>query len=218
MVKEDVALIMLAGPIGTDAATVEIARMAKLIVCADGGAEHARRLGVIPHAIVGDLDSITHETLRHFQDQQHPPCEIERIPEQEHNDFEKALAYLSNRWSGTVCILGMTGGRTDHTLSNFSVMLRHSDKFSNIEALDGEFTHSFLTTKKNNRSFTCPIGTVISLMPYGEAIGVTTQNLLYPLSRETLRLDEREGLSNISTASPVTISMERGALLVSVQQ
>ena len=37
-----------------------------LIVAADGGADVARRLGIYPHVIIGDLDSITESTKRFF--------------------------------------------------------------------------------------------------------------------------------------------------------
>lgn len=221
MSQENFALVLLGGSLGDEAPALKVASGAKLIICADSGAEHVRELGLLADAIVGDLDSITPETLRHFEEQKmnkNHLCEIIKIPDQEHNDFEKVLIYLSERWNGAVRILGMTGGRTDHTLSNFSVMLRYTDTFSSIEAFDGEFIHSFLTSTQNNRSIECPIVTTISLMPFAEALRVTTKNLQYPLSSETLRLGEREGLSNISTGSPVSISIESGTLLVSVKR
>jgi thiamine pyrophosphokinase len=218
MAHENFALILLGGSLWDEISALQFASDSQSILCADSGAEHARTLGLPADAIIGDLDSITSETLQYFERQKNPTCEIIKIPDQEHNDFEKVLTYLSERWNGAIRILGMTGGRADHTISNFSVMLRYTDKFSSMEAFDGEFTHCFLTTKQKHRSIKCPIGTTISLMPFGEAIGVTTKNLQYPLSNETLRLGQREGLSNISTGSPVSISIESGMLLVSVKR
>ncbi len=216
MTQENFALVVLGGQLADEASASEFASNANLILCADSGAEHARKLGLPVDAIVGDLDSTTPETLRFFEEKKNPRCEIIKIPEQEYNDFEKTLDYLSERWNGAVHILGMTGGRADHTLSNFSVMLRCADRFTSLEAYDGSSVHSFLTTKRNHRSIECSTGTTISLMPFGEAAGVTTKNLRYTLSNETLRLGAREGLSNISTGSPVIVSIESGALLISV--
>jgi thiamine pyrophosphokinase len=34
-----------------------------LLICADGGAEYARRYHIVPHVVVGDMDSISSETL-----------------------------------------------------------------------------------------------------------------------------------------------------------
>ena len=167
MLSEIFALIALGGSLSDEISAAKTASGATLILCADSGAEHAQTLGLTIDTIVGDLDSISPGTIHHFQGQKNRPCEIIKIPDQERNDFEKVLAYLSERWNGAVRILGMTGGRADHTISNFSVMLRYADTFSNIEAFDGKFIHSLLTTKKNHRSIECPIGTTISLMPYG---------------------------------------------------
>lgn len=165
------------------------------------------------HAIVGDLDSVTQDTLRYFEER---GTEIVRVPEQDHNDFEKALEYLAGKWDGDVRILGITGGRADHTLSNFSVMLRYAERFASILAIDADAEYRFLTTDRNNCSIECPSGTTISLIPFGEARGIVTKNLRYPLSRETMSLGTREGVSNVATGSPVTISIESGLLLISV--
>ena len=102
-------------------------------------------------------------------------------------------------------VLGMTGGRADHTLSNFSVMLRYTERFTSLRAIDASTEFRFLTSSRNACAIECPCGTVLSLIPFGEASGIRTENLRYPLSRETLSLGMREGLSNVATGSPVTI-------------
>jgi thiamine pyrophosphokinase len=186
---------------------------ANTIVCADSGAEHGRRLRLDVMAIVGDLDSISNETLEHYREK---GSEIVRIPEQDHNDFEKSLRYLLSKEMTIVRVFGMTGGRTDHTLTNFSVMLRYTDQFDSLVALDANGEHQFLTAKKNAASINCAVGSAVSLTPFGEAIGVTTTNLKYALLGEQLKLGIREGLSNVATGTPVGVTIESGALLLSV--
>jgi len=183
------------------------------IVCADSGAEHARRLGLDLKAIIGDMDSISEETLGYYEDR---GTKIIRISEQETNDFEKALQYLLEQNIQDIRVLGMTGGRTDHTFTNFSAMLRYTDRFEKLVAIDMYGEHQFLTTRRNNASIYCPIGATISLTPFGEANGVTTTNLKYPLKGEALQLGVREGLSNVATGTPVGVTIESGALLISV--
>ena len=87
------AVLILGGELQDESLTRELASQSNLFVCADSGAEHARKLGLTPHAIVGDLDSITSETLNYFENEH---CEILRVSDQESNDFEKALAYILN--------------------------------------------------------------------------------------------------------------------------
>jgi len=207
-----VALIVLGGELAEEVA-LELTSRAKIILCADSGAEYARRLGLKASGIIGDLDSISPETLEFYRAE---GAEIIQEEEQESNDFEKALRHLSSRYNGDVAILGMTGGRTDHALANLSAMLRYSDKFTSLIAYDRFGEHQFLTKSLKVVSLDCEIGTTVSLLPYGEAHGIRTENLKYPLLGESLTLGKREGLSNVTTARPVSISIERGALLVSI--
>jgi thiamine pyrophosphokinase len=37
-----------------------------ILICADGGANSARKLNVLPNYIVGDLDSISKDTLKYY--------------------------------------------------------------------------------------------------------------------------------------------------------
>ncbi|SRR5579883_939210 len=206
------ALLMLGGEFEEETLIRELAIVSSLIVAADSGAEHLRRLDIRPHAIIGDLDSITSETLRFYEKSN---SNIIRISEQEHNDFEKSLRWIEASYTGEVHIFGLTGKRTDHTLSNLSVMLRYAPKFDRLVAHDKWGYHEFILPG-NPYSVNCDPATLISLTPFGIAEGIVTKNLTYPLQHETLELGAREGLSNIATDTPVSISITGGALLVSV--
>src|ERR1700733_10533352 len=85
------AVVFLGGELLDKDNPCEFARNSNLFVCADKGAEHAMQLGLIPHAIIGDLDSVSSETLKYFAERN---CKIIRNPDQESNDFEKILTYL----------------------------------------------------------------------------------------------------------------------------
>ena len=209
------ALVLLGGEISDRSFLGDLAEGACCIVCADSGAEYASSLELNVDAIVGDLDSISQSTLEQYRAK---GTKIVRIPEQNNNDFEKALRHLSATFHGHVKVLGMTGKRTDHTLANFSVMLRYTDRFESVAAYDETGDHRFLTNKHTHCSIECPFGTTVSLVPFGTASGITTVNLQWPLSSDTLRLGEREGLSNVAIGSPVEIRIEDGALLVTVNR
>ena len=208
---DEFCVIVLGGEVASS--LPDYARKSRFVLCADNGAEHARRLGLRCDAIVGDLDSIAFETRRYYEAQNVP---IVHLPEQEHNDFEKTLDYLSRQWRGEVLVFGMTGGRLDHTLSNLSVMLRHSSRFEMLRAINDAAEYQFLTDLRKQCTIECEPGTTISLIPFGVAYGIVTENLLYPLNTETLELGVREGISNRAAASPVRISLASGALLVCI--
>ena len=60
-----------------------------------------------------------------------------------------------------------------------------------------------------------PTGTTVTLLPVGgDATGVRTKGLRYPLDDETLRFGRSRGLSNIVTKGAASVSVENGILLV----
>ena len=61
-------------------------KSSEYIVCADGGANHARRLGITPDIIIGDLDSITASTKNYFK-----KIPLVLVADQYSTDLEKAI-------------------------------------------------------------------------------------------------------------------------------
>src|ERR1044071_2367671 len=109
------ALLLLGGVMSL--APHDLADSYSIVVCADSGAEHARSLGLRPHSIVGDLDSVSRETLTYFQSL---GVQIHPVQSQDTDDFEKALAHLRSFHQGEVTVLGLTGLRTDHKIGRAS--------------------------------------------------------------------------------------------------
>jgi thiamine pyrophosphokinase len=178
---------------------------AKSIVCADGGANVAARLGIHPDAIVGDCDSLSSATRRKFRN-----AEILHRPSQYATDLEKTLDYCLENHVRSVIVVGATGKRLDHTLSNMSIIRKYHDRIS-IRCID-QYGEAFLCTKRI--SCTASIGQVVSLVPLGKCRGVTTGGLRYQLTRETLEVGVREGQSNVAIKTRVKISVNQGTLLI----
>ena len=86
---------------------------AKRIVACDSAADAYRRcFRKWPDVIIGDFDSVgggPHAS-------QPPVCV--RIPDQDTNDLEKAMAYCAQQGWRRPVIVGATGKREDHTLGN----------------------------------------------------------------------------------------------------
>ena len=56
-------------------------------------------------------------------------------------------------------------------------------------------------------------GDLISLLPLGEATGITTEGLEYPLREERLGLGPARGVSNVMLGPRASVRVEQGALL-----
>jgi len=175
------------------------------VVALDGGAVHSLDCGIPPDVIIGDLDSLPPDYQDKFFQSQ-----FVHKPSQDMNDLEKGIIYCLEEQTDELTILGMTGGRSDHLLNNFSVLARYDRKIR-INVVD-QFARILLI--RNDYRFQGKPGQIVSLIPMGKVKGVTTRGLKYPLKDESLEFGIREGLSNIITSSPVSISIKNGLLLL----
>lgn len=175
------------------------------ILCADGGANKARPFGITPHMIIGDLDSITQKTRLFFSS-----VPTIHNPDQNNTDLEKALDYLLSINVTSATVIGATGDRPDHTMSNFSILLKYHKKLS-LRFFDERCT---VEVVRKSVRFRSQAGQQISLVPMGKCSGITTAGLKYPLKKESLEPGVREGLSNEATGTHVSVTVQRGNLLL----
>ncbi|WP_332686075.1 thiamine diphosphokinase [Devosia sp.] len=96
---------------------VELAARGVALVGADGGADAIGDAGLLPAAIIGDLDSLADRSEWEAR------TRVIHIPEQLTTDFQKSL--YSTRAPVTLA-LGMTGKRLDHTLAALSAVLEYA--------------------------------------------------------------------------------------------
>ncbi len=182
-----------------------LVREADVVLCADGGANVALKHGLVPDAIIGDLDSIHAETLVKFH----------KVPtyqdsDDETTDLEKAIAWAIKGKYDHVTVVGASGKRLDHTIGNLGVLakfypdavVRFIDDFGELTYVGRELS---VEAKK---------GETVSLIPLSRCEGIVTGGLRYALNGETLELGVREGTSNVVTASPMTIKVKKGHLLL----
>jgi len=203
------AVILANGfPPSRETLTRALAR-SSLFVCADGGANAARDLGVTPHAIIGDLDSATTETLAHFMD-----VPIVRDADTERTDTEKALEWVLGQGAfDLVTLLGASAGRLDHVLGHVSLLRRYHDRVRLV--LEDDAGRAWLA--RGTAAIEGRPGTVVSFFAVGGAAeGVTTDNLRYRLRDSRLEMGIQDSVSNVVQASPASIRIARGELLVIV--
>lgn len=201
------ALVICNGSMLPKKEIVPMLRPRPFIVCADGGANKARKLGIRPDVIIGDMDSITLGTERYFSD-----VEKIHLGDQYSTDLEKALELLIKRGIGRAIVLGATGGRPDHSFANLSILKKYRKK---IRLLFSDPAGDIRIIERQC-VFVAKAGTVVSLMPLGRCEGIWTTGLRYPLRNESLELGVREGASNEVISSPVRIAVKRGCLLLFV--
>ncbi|MDE3057172.1 MAG: thiamine diphosphokinase [Bacteroidota bacterium] len=203
--RKRTALIICNGAMPTRKITSALLEEKPLIVCADGGANKARTFGILPHCIIGDLDSITEKTRRTFRS-------VQTIynPDQYSTDLEKALDFVLKKKIRKAVVIGATGKRADHTVANFSILRKYHDR------MDISFVDAYCDIRIVTRSvkFEAPLRQIISLAPLGKCSGIITKGLKYPLKDEPLEIGVNEGHHNEVVSSPVKISVKKGSLLL----
>lgn len=186
-----------------------LSRDADIIVCADGGANHAHKIDIRPDIILGDLDSITRRTLRAFHD---VPTMF--VDDQNTTDLEKALLYCLGKKVQSVAVVGGLGTRIDHATGSLGCLKKYASRCA-ITLYDSV---GILTSVNKIIRVSVRRGQQISLIPLTRCTGVTTTSLKYPLTNETLQLGVREGISNEATSGHVTVRVKHGTLLLYVFQ
>jgi thiamine pyrophosphokinase len=117
MVVFDGPMAIVGGGFVDPALLVKLAERGVALVGADGGADTIGEAGLLPAAIIGDLDSLADRTAWEER------TRVIHIPEQITTDFQKAI--YSTQAPVTLA-LGMTGKRLDHTLAALSAVLQYA--------------------------------------------------------------------------------------------
>ena len=187
------------------------AREVDLVLCADGGADTARRLGRAPDYIAGDLDSVSGPGMEGIGADR-----LVRVDADDTGtDMQKVLRLALELGVERAVLLGFTGRRTDHTLWNLSLLRTFGDRLG-LRLIDD---YCEIRLIRGRLRFRADLGQKLSLCPLdGPADGIETEGLRWPLRGESLVPGRRDGISNEVTASPVDIRVGRGDLLLCVQR
>jgi thiamine pyrophosphokinase len=175
------------------------------VIAADGGADHARLLGIEIDLLVGDLDSVSAETLAGVE-------HIERHPvDKDATDLELALSAALRLEPERILVLGGAGGRLDHLLG--SLLHLAADQYAAVE-MDAQIGAAGVHVIRGERTLSGRVGELISLFAVsGPASGVVTDGLAYPLRGETLEPGSSRGVSNTFAAAQARVVVAQGVVL-----
>lgn len=176
----------------------------------DAGARHILALGITPHLILGDFDSLTEEELYEFSA---ADVTVKQYPsDKNETDLELALDYAIEAGFREIVILGALGGRLDQTLGNISLLTDLRLATLDVRLDDGLEETFFCRAQSEVRGRS---GDIVSLIPWGSDVtGVVTQNLKWPLYGETLHPSKTRGISNEMLGDKASLKISTGLLLI----
>jgi thiamine pyrophosphokinase len=181
------------------------------VVAANGGTQHALDAGLTPAHVIGDLDSLSAEQRARLEAagtilRAHPPVKDE-------TDLELALTWVASQPDVTeIVILGALGGRPDQALANLLLLALPALAGHEVIIADGAWVVRCLRGGETATFHGRP-GDTLSLLPLGgDAAGVTTEGLAYPLRDETLHFGLTRGISNVFDSETATVYLRTGLL------
>jgi thiamine pyrophosphokinase len=146
------------------------------IICCDGSSRLLIGNGIIPDAIVGDMDSLDPAVAEKYGDR------IHKDGDQETNDLTKAVKWCVARGFHDLVILGATGKREDHTIGNISLLLEY-EKEANVKMVTDTGMLMAVMGTSEIPSFTGQQVSIFSIDPETE---ITSEGLRYPLKEKKL--------------------------------
>lgn len=182
-----------------------------LVIGADGGAIIARDLGLTPHLVIGDFDSLTAADLKAFANQgatiqPHPAAKDE-------TDLELALLAAVQSGARWIRVLAALGNRLDQTLANIYLLSLPQLRGRDVRLVSGKQTVWLLPA--GCHPISAQVGDTLSLLPLGSGCHhIRTYDLAYPLDDESLVLGPARGVSNVISGAQPIVEFTEGLLLV----
>lgn len=192
-----------------------IARVAiqpgEVVIAADGGTRHCLAAGITPQVIIGDFDSLSDEELAFLE--QTGIQTIRHPARKDYTDLELALEHALSLGADEILVLGALGNRWDQTLANLLLPSAAGFAQTNIRLVDGLQEFMVVRAGKVVKISGDP-GDTVSLIPLsGDARGITTRDLEYPLDDGTLSFGSTRGVSNVLLRETATVYLKEGILM-----
>lgn len=174
------------------------------VIAADGGLAHTKALGMTPHCILGDFDSLGYIP------------EASTVFPVEKDDTDAMLAVrrgLELGYKEFYLYGSLDGKRLDHTVANFQTLLFLCDHGAHGYLIGKDY---LVTAVKNSKlRFPDTATGIFSVFCIGaDAEGVTIRGGKYEAENAVLSVGFPLGVSNHFIGKEVTVSVEKGSLLV----
>ncbi|WP_027954153.1 thiamine diphosphokinase [Halobacillus kuroshimensis] len=179
---------------------------------ADQGAEVLVEAGIIPDVAVGDFDSVSAASYQKIKDKAR---KMHTYPdEKDETDLELAINEALNRKAEHIVLLGVTGGRMDHSQANIQLLYPLMKKGVKAVIVDHQ-NQVEIAASGSHKINEDPHYPYLSFLPVTlEVKELTLNGFYYPLSKAYLPFGSTLCISNRLVEDTGTFSFESGILLV----
>jgi thiamine pyrophosphokinase len=206
------AVILANGQLPDPGAARRHIQSADRLICADGGTQHAIRLGLVPDIVVGDLDSIEAPARATLEA---AGVRFEAHPvRKDKTDLELALGLAIAEGAMQVDLLATLGGRLDQSLANLLLLTQPEWATVSVRVIEGSET-AWVVRGGQTARLTGNAGDTLSLVPLTPQVsGVNLTGVEWPLANATLQLGSTLTISNTLADRVAQLQVAEGLVLV----
>jgi thiamine pyrophosphokinase len=181
-----------------------------LIIAADGGGRHCLHWGIVPHYVIGDMDSLSQGEIRELE--QSGAVLVTYPKAKDYTDLELSISTAIQKGCEEIVIYGALGERWDQTFANLLLPIHDEFHAANIRLIDGQQEVHYIRSGET-LSVSGQPGDTLSLIPLvGDAAGITTRGLEYPLDDDCLPVGSTRGVSNVFKERGADVYLANGVL------
>ena len=173
------------------------------ILCADAGYDLARQLGVKPHAVIGDFDSM---------DAPEGEIIIRHPVIKDDTDTILCVNHALEKGCRSFLIVGGIGGRLDHTIANLQTLAYISERGARAELCDG--SQRIWAVKNGGIRIPRSGGKLSVFALNGKCEGVFIRGAKYNVEDAVITPDYPIGMGNDFAADFAEIGVKNGTLIV----
>lgn len=203
------ALVVLGGCAPGAAFLRKMAAESDFLLCADSGLDAAIAADVRPDAVIGDFDSARPESIAYMERENLPHIVYPAIKDD--TDGMACARYLLERRPEEVVFVGAGGGRIDHWMANFQLLIYLEKNGIRARAEQEDMTawavHDRLTVRGTP-------GQLLSVLQMTEELQLSLSGLFYPLDHCDVEFGHPLGVSNVLTEPAAQIVVHKGWALV----
>ena len=173
------------------------------IIAVDSGVDHLFKLALDPNTLIGDLDSISENSLDKVK--KNGVDIIAFNSNKDQTDFELALNYLEGVENSIIYIIGGESGEIDHLLSIF-LLIPSKSFFENIIWVYGDKKIIFrqklkLNVKKMSK---------FSIIPLSDLSNLSIDGAEWNLENKNIQFGETTTLRNVANKDEINVNCDTG--------
>lgn len=204
--------LVLAGGDPPEQSLLAGAENAATVVAADRGVRIARNYGLSIDFLVGDLDSVSTGDVAWAKAEGAEIIEVDK--DKDFTDLELALEQAALADVERIVAVGIEGGRIDHALGNWAVLCAPRAQLVEI-ATSGGTVVVLHGDAVNTVQLSGQPGDLISILARsGDAEGVTTTGLRWPLEDASLSPTSSLGVSNEFVGEEASVTIQSGTVMI----